>query len=113
MSLEDLEDLYSLRVVGEADAIWRTVPLLDGLTCDGLAEELRLLDEHGTSPEGRAAHRRFHAGLRVGAGEKRCRELSKLFEQAERYWVAAGRRKAASAPGEHRAILRACFVGDR
>jgi DNA-binding GntR family transcriptional regulator len=113
MSLEDLEDLYSLRVVGEADAIWKTVPLLDPPACDRLAHELRLIDEHGNAPEGRAAHRRFHEGLRVGAGERRCRELSQLFEHAERYSLAAGRRKATTAPAEHRAILEACFFGER
>jgi DNA-binding GntR family transcriptional regulator len=113
LSLDDLVELYTLRVVGEADAIWNTVPVLDPAACDRLADELRCIDRNGASAAGHGAHRRFHQGLRVGVGERRQRELSQLFDHAQRYSLAAGRRKLAKGPAEHRAILRACFSGER
>jgi DNA-binding GntR family transcriptional regulator len=113
MSMDDLEELYSLRVVGEADAIWQTVPLLDAKACDRLADEIRLMEKYGNAAPGREAHRRFHQGLRVGASERRCRELSQLCDHAQRYLLAAGRRKSSEASVEHRAIVRACFLGER
>jgi DNA-binding GntR family transcriptional regulator len=113
MSLDDLIELYTLRVVGEADAMWHTVPVLSPAACDQLAGELRRIDRHGPSPEGHAAHRRFHDGLRAGVGTRRRRELSQLFDHAQRYSLAAGRRKVDRGPAEHRAILRTCFNGER
>jgi DNA-binding GntR family transcriptional regulator len=113
LSMDDLEQLYSLRIIGESDAVAHTVPILDPAACDVLADELRVMDG-GDSLVARAAHRRFHEGLRVGVGEARARELQRLFEHAERYQLAVTQSKQLSrAQEEHRAILRACFEGDR
>jgi DNA-binding GntR family transcriptional regulator len=113
LSMDDLEDLYSLRVVGESLAIWLTVPTLDDDACRALADELRTIDK-GEPETIRAAHRRFHEGLRAGAGERLRRELCQLFEQAERYQLALIQRKRQLRPQkEHRAILRACRESDR
>jgi DNA-binding GntR family transcriptional regulator len=113
LSMDELEDLYSLRVVGESLAIWLSVPRLDRESCRALAGELATIDK-GDPVASRAAHRRFHAGLRAGAGERLRRELEQLFEHAERYQLALTRRSRKSRPQrEHRAILRACREGDR
>jgi DNA-binding GntR family transcriptional regulator len=113
LSMDDLEDLYSLRVVGESLAMWLTVPTLDADDIRAMSSELRIIDK-GEPEEVRPAHRRFHEGLRAGAGDRLRRELSQLFEHAERYQLALIQRKRQMRPQkEHRAILRACREGDR
>jgi DNA-binding GntR family transcriptional regulator len=113
LSMDDLEDLYSLRVVGESLAIWLTVPTLGSEACRALAQELGTIDD-GDPESIRPAHRRFHEGLRAGAGERLRRELGQLFEHAERYQLALIQRKRQLRPQkEHRAILRACREQDR
>jgi DNA-binding GntR family transcriptional regulator len=113
LSMDDLEDLYSLRVVGESLAIWLTVPTLNADAIRELSNELRLIDK-GAAGQVRPAHRRFHEGLRAGAGDRLRRELGQLFEHAERYQLALIQRKRQMRPQkEHRAILRACREGDR
>jgi DNA-binding GntR family transcriptional regulator len=114
ITMDDLEDLYARRVTGEGIAMWLTVPQLDAKDCDALARELRTMATSATSrADSRAAHRRFHEGLRVGAGERMQRELQQLFEHAERYQVAFTRKRKTRAQEEHRAILRACREADR
>jgi DNA-binding GntR family transcriptional regulator len=114
LSLDDLEDLYSLRVAGESLAMWLTVPILDADAVKVLAAELRAI-ERGDPELVRPAHRRFHAGLRAGAGQRMQRELGQLFEHAERYQRAlvTERKRRTRPQKEHRAILRACKEGDR
>jgi DNA-binding GntR family transcriptional regulator len=113
LSMDDLEDLYSLRVMGESLAIWLSVPVLDRHACHELSRELAIIDA-GDPGEVRAAHQRFHAGLRVGAGARLRRELAQLFEHAERYQLALTQRRPKGRPQkEHRAILRACREGDQ
>jgi DNA-binding GntR family transcriptional regulator len=114
LSVDDLLDLYSLRVVGDSLALWLTVPQLDKEALRQLSADLRLIDK-GQPAEVRQAHRRFHEGLRAGSGERLRLELGKLFEHAERYQLAAlsVRRRRGRAQSEHRAILRAAKAGDR
>jgi DNA-binding GntR family transcriptional regulator len=113
LSMDDVEDLYSVRVYGEALAISLTVPMLDAAACTELARLLRIIDK-GEKSEVRDAHRRFHEGLRIGAGDRLQSELRHWFDHAERYQLASIRRKRRTrAQAEHRAILRACRKGDR
>ena len=112
LSMPDLDDLYSIRVPGEALALWLTVPVLRPAQLDALEAELDLIDAGDGD-----AHRRFHAGLRVGAGERLRHQLDQLFEHAERYhraFIATPDRVfVARKLAEHRAILEACRTGDR
>jgi DNA-binding GntR family transcriptional regulator len=113
LPIEGLTSLYALRIVGEALAIWLTVPTLDRAACLGLSRELKAIDA-GPLEAAQKAHRRFHAGLRTAAGTSMREELSVLFVQAERYQRAYSTKSSKSrAQGEHRAILRACRAGDR
>jgi DNA-binding GntR family transcriptional regulator len=105
-----------LRTAGEALAVWLTIPQLTKHACDELARDLKAIDK-ATDLDARVAHRRFHAALRVGAGQRMEQELAQLFEQAERYQLAFWRRSQKSDKSrkrtEHREILRACRLGDR
>lgn len=114
LNLVDLDDLYALRVMGEALAIWITVPSLRAADYEALERDLE-----ATSTGDLEAHRRFHRRLRGGAGPRLADHLERLFEHAERY-QRAYRDQApdlASAfqhkRAEHQAILDACIAGDR
>jgi DNA-binding GntR family transcriptional regulator len=114
LTMVDLDDLYALRVMGEALAIWLTVPTLRAADFEALERDLE-----ATTTGDLEAHRRFHRRLRAGAGTRLADHLERLFEHAERYQSAyrdqapdlvdAFKRKEA----EHRAILDACIAGDR
>src|SRR5690606_7930404 len=80
LTMPDLDDLYALRVAGEAVAVWLTVPALD-------AGDVRSLERDAATAAGgdASAHRRFHATLRRGAGRRLREHLGRLFEHAERY----------------------------
>jgi len=113
LSMVDLDDLYSLRVMGEGLAIWLTVPTLRPADHEALERDLTLSAEGDLE-----AHARFHERLRSGAGTRLADHLDRLFEHAERYQrayrdnqnleVAFETKRA-----EHRAILDACIDGDR
>ncbi|WP_406409435.1 GntR family transcriptional regulator [Streptomyces sp. NBC_01643] len=112
LTMQDLDDLYSMRVMGESVAIWLTVPILRGSDFERLERDLEL-----TSTGDAEAHRRFHAGLRVGAGPRLISHLQTLFDHAERYQRARlaqePHERMAAALAEHRFILDACLARDR
>ncbi|SHM11275.1 GntR family transcriptional regulator [Actinacidiphila paucisporea] len=112
LSMSDLDDLYSMRVLGEGLAIWLTVPILRGEDFERLERDLELT----TSRADADAHGRFHAGLRIGAGARLNDELSRQFDHAERYQRAFLRlldpEVFAVKVAEHRAILDACAARD-
>jgi DNA-binding GntR family transcriptional regulator len=111
--MPDLDDLYSMRVMGEGLAIWLTVPVLRSSDFKRLEQELELINKGDA-----AAHRRFHAGLRVGAGQRLIQHLETLFDHAERYQRARlsaepDEEMMAARLAEHRPILDACIARDR
>lgn len=113
LSMHDLDDLYSLRVMGEGLAIWLTVPTLRTKDFEVLEEDLELAAQGDAD-----AHRRFHAGLRIGAGWRLRDHLERLFNHAERYQRAFMQRERdatviAARLAEHRQILDACLARDR
>jgi DNA-binding GntR family transcriptional regulator len=113
LSMVDLDDLYSLRVLGEGLAIWLTVPTLRADDLERLEQDLSELTATGDP----LAHMRFHAGLRTGGGERLREHLERLFEHADRYQRAFFTQPdtdvAAGKLAEHRAILDACIERDR
>lgn len=115
LSAEDLQDIYSLRLVGEALAVWLTVPELDKGALKLMADDLRIIDE--AEPQTvRQAHRRFHDRLRAGSTWRLRLELRKLFEHSERYQLAAlsaGKKKHGAVRAEHRGIVKAARAGNR
>lgn len=113
LSMSDLDDLYSQRVLGEGLAIWLTVPVLRSADYENLESSLEL-----TLAGDAAAHRRFHAGLRVGAGPRLQEQLDQMFDHAERYQRVAMEQKpdeaaVAAKLAEHTAIFDACVARDR
>jgi DNA-binding GntR family transcriptional regulator len=107
LSMQDLDDLYSLRVMGEGLAIWLTVPALRDEDFEDLERFLEIASVQ--------SHRDFHRRLRIGAGERLREHLDLLFEHAERY-QRAYRHRTSGDPlklDEHRAIVDACRAHDR
>ncbi|NJP45327.1 GntR family transcriptional regulator [Actinacidiphila epipremni] len=112
LSMTDLDDLYSMRVLGEGLAVWLTVPILRGEDFERLERDLELT----TSRADADAHGRFHQGLRIGAGARLNDELRRQFDHAERYQRAFLKLLDpdvfAVKVAEHRAILDACIARD-
>ncbi|MFJ8577268.1 GntR family transcriptional regulator [Micromonospora sp. NPDC093277] len=113
LSPADLDDLYALRVMGEGLAIWLTVPMLRAADIERLAQDAEL-----SATEDAEAHRRFHAGLRIGAGPRLVEHLQQLSDHAERYQRSfvkhePDRAFVAAKLAEHREIVAACAAGDR
>jgi len=114
LDMGDLDDLYSMRVMGEGLAVWLTVPTLRSADFEALQH-----DVDATSEGDLEAHRSFHRRLRSGGGPRLTDILERLFEHSERYQreyrdhhadlAAAYRQRRA----QHQAILEACIAGDR
>jgi DNA-binding GntR family transcriptional regulator len=115
LSMLDLDDLYSLRVMGEALAIWLTVPALRDEDFERLQVHLEGVDSD--SPEAATkAHADFHRALRIGAGSRLADQCDRLFAHAERYqrtFVRIDDSVAELKRREHAMILDACRSRDR
>lgn len=114
LSMPDLDELYALRVAGEAIALRLTVPTLRTSDIEALRKDIKIMASLKNGPKEREAHRRFHAGLRSGVGDRLAGSLDVLFEHADRYQRAYTHRGAPSVReknAEHREILRACERG--
>jgi DNA-binding GntR family transcriptional regulator len=117
-SVEDLEQLYSMRITLEALACRRTVPTLTAVDLDGLEASLAEMDECVARDDvagWREPHRRFHHILVQSAGERLVRLVSQLSDHAERYrhlkLVQDGLALSVGSV-EHRRIYSACQAGD-
>lgn len=118
LTIEDLEQLYVMRLCLEGGAVRVTVPRL---TADdfGEAEGLMATMDHFARRDDwsrlRAPHRSFHMLLVSGAGPQAAALMGQLFDRTERYrhayWNSvpsywdAGRK-------QHRTILDAAQAGD-
>ncbi len=116
LTMNDLDDLYSLRVMGESLAIWLTVPRLRAADFEELERDLDQSFTAATHAERAAAHQAFHARLRLGTGPRLRDQLERLFEHAERYqrnFIEYNADRMASKHAEHCSILEACKARDR
>jgi DNA-binding GntR family transcriptional regulator len=111
-SVNDLEDLYAMRVVNEALAVRATVPRLTAQQLEalhGALEEMDALagvDVHAWEDP----HRRFHRGLVAHAGDRLVRLVEQLSDHAERYrraYIAGDPRAWSVGAAEHREIYEA------
>lgn len=114
LSMVDVDDLYSLRVMGEGLAIWLTVPTLVAADFEALERDIALVENERDLE----AHRRFHARMRRAAAGRLTEHLDVLFEHAERYQREfresfEDERVFEAKCKEHRAILDACHDRDR
>jgi DNA-binding GntR family transcriptional regulator len=116
-SIDDLEELYGVRIVTEALAISVTVPRLSADDIQGLSVALDQLDDMaGTDiPAWEALHRHFHGELVKFAGKRVRRTLDQYYDHAERYrrmYISGYPRAFAVGAAEHRQILGACAAAD-
>lgn len=117
-SVEDLEQLYAMRVELEALGIRHTVPLLSDERLHRLDELLASMEEFAEQEDyeqWEAPHREFHFGLVVHAGERLFRTISQLSDHAERYrhnYTINAPRAWSKGVAEHRAILDAAKERD-
>ena len=116
-SVEDLEQLYAMRIVQEALAIRINVPQFTTQDHDKLRGLLRRMDELADKDLRlwRQADREFHLALVGYAGERMLRALGELYDHADRYvWLyIKGVPRALSIAGEeHRRIAERCIAGD-
>jgi DNA-binding GntR family transcriptional regulator len=117
-SVEDLEQLYSMRITLEALACRRSVPDLIDDDLERLEAALVDMDACIAREDvvgWREPHRRFHLIIVEHAGERLVRTVTQLSDHAERYrhlkLVQDGMALAAGRV-EHRAIADACKEGD-
>ena len=116
ISASDLEELYALRVVVEAQALRLAMPrmtsehiaLLEG----SIAQMAHYADERDMR-RWLVPHAEYHRALTNLAGERFAALLSQLFDHAERYRrLHLGHGPSAWATADHREILDAVKLGE-
>jgi DNA-binding GntR family transcriptional regulator len=118
LSLDDLEDLYAMRILLEGLAIRLTVPQLSNEALSALKNLLKEMEKFAQMEDYEAwevPHRKFHAGLVQAAGDRQRREIVRLSEHAERYrraYTTEAPRAWAKGVKEHKAILDAFIDRD-
>jgi DNA-binding GntR family transcriptional regulator len=116
-SIDDLEQLYVMRIALETVAARITIPSLgpeDIAEMEGLIAQMDHLVD--VEPEAFSqVHASFHARFVVGAGERPATLIAQLFDHAERYRLAFRRHEPNRWPErreEHRRMVEAARSGD-
>lgn len=118
LSIEDIEELYAVRIANEALGIRLTIPTMTASDDEFLAESLRLMGEVsaiGDIETWEKHHRAFHTALVKGAGKRLTRTLAEYYDHAERYrrlYITSEPRAFSMGAAEHEAIVRACGERD-
>lgn len=118
VSLDDLDELYALRIINESYSVGRSAALLNADQLGRAASSLAAMDTATDAEDWagwRAEHRTFHMTLYEPAGERTSQLLSDLFDHADRYrrTYHEGQREApVVAAVEHKAIFAACEARD-
>lgn len=86
LSLQEFEDLYTLRILTETIAIEMSVPRLSDEDLELISGSLSTLNEGLPEPD-REAMRGFHDGLYSRASERLVEECRRLGDHADRYWT--------------------------
>lgn len=112
-SIEDLEQLYAVRIVNEALGLALSVPRFTPVELDQLDVALERMDQLAGRDitEWDAVHGGFHRLLVCHAGERLQRLTRQCFEHAERYrrvYVTSEPRAWSVGAAEHREIVAAC-----
>ena len=116
-SLDDLEQLYGMRIVQEALAIRVSVPRFTQQDFDQLRIYLRQMGELAGRDldQWRVVHRNFHLALVAHAGERMLRTIRDFHDHSGRYVVLyiTGEPRAWSVGAEeHKEIVEACVNRD-
>ena len=118
LTIDDLEQLYVMRLSLEGGAVRLTVPHLSA-DAIGEAEGLMATMDHFARSDDwdrlRAPHRAFHMLMVSGAGEQATELMGQLFDRTERYRQAYWNSVPSyweTGRSEHRQILDAAQSGD-
>ena len=118
VSIQDVEELFAVRIANEALGVQLTVPSMTAETDAELKQAMREMSALAAAGEFEAwqqPHRRFHACLVAGGGQRLCTMLSELYDYSERYRRVFQRNEPQSwsvGAGEHEAIAQACHARD-
>src|SRR3954469_13766703 len=116
VSLADIEELYTIRVPLEVNALRLSMPAFtpeDVARLEGFMAEMAHFADQEDYGRWHVPHRAFHAGLTEKAGPRYEALLMQLFDHAERYRrIHVGRSFSDRTAAEHRAILDAVKAGD-
>lgn len=117
MSVEDMEELYALRISVEPLALQMSVP---GLTHNDIFQLRKMLDEMDAFldseqvNEWEELHKVFHRKLICRAGERSLRLCNDLMDHAERYrrmFIAQSPQGWATSAKEHRTLVELAAQG--
>lgn len=121
LDLDDLDQIYAMRIALEPVAFQATLPLLTAAELDAVSaavDGMVAAIDSGDRGAFRSAHRSFHLGLTMHAGARIHRTLAKLWEHSERYLYREGPDDGTTAARlrlpqtEHRDILDAALARD-
>jgi DNA-binding GntR family transcriptional regulator len=117
-SIQDVEELYAVRIANEALAIRLTVPGMtdqDDASLKESLDQMASLAGLGDVDGWELKHRAFHTHLVRGGGTRLCTLLSELYDHAERYrrlYITSEPRAMSIGAAEHEAIVDACRARD-
>ena len=118
LTVEDVEQLYVMRVALESTAVHMTVPdfqPVDIAEMKGLIAQMEHFAGERDFLEFERPHRAFHALLVAGGGERLGRAISELSDHAERYrraYMGSSPSAYAVTMDEHREMLDAAAAQD-
>lgn len=116
-SIDDLEQLYAMRIVHESLALRINVPRYTSRDIETMRSCLRRMDAVSRQDlrQWRALDREFHLALVAHSGDRLLRTIRELYDHADRYrwlYITGVPRALHIAAQEHRHILEACVAGD-
>jgi DNA-binding GntR family transcriptional regulator len=116
-SIDDLEQLYAMRIVHESLAIRINVPRFTKRDTDALRGCLRRMESLAGHDlrQWQGVDREFHFTLLAHAGDRLMRTIRELYDHADRYrwlYIKGVPRALSIAAEEHTAIVEACVDGD-
>ena len=117
ISIEELEHLYSMRIVAESLALQVSVPRFDKSAIEnlrGLLVRMETLGSHDII-HWRTAHREFHLALVAGVGDHLIRTIREMYDHTERYrslYIQEVPFALSIAAGEHKKIVESCEMRD-
>jgi DNA-binding GntR family transcriptional regulator len=116
-SIDDLEQLYAMRIVHESLALRINVPRFSKRDIDtlrGCIKKMEGLAGHDLK-QWQATDREFHFTLVAHSGDRLMRTIRELYDHADRYrglYIKGVPRALTIAADEHKKILDACVAGD-
>ena len=118
LSMEDVEELYAVRIANEALGIRLTAPSMtaeDDAFLESCLRDMAHYAAAGDIDMWEQRHRGFHAHLVRGGGRRLCKLLAELSDHAERYrrlYFTSQPRAVSVGASEHEAIVNACHDRD-